>query len=354
MPTGRPNVALLLALAAAVAGCSHTEPPTGPPQAPEGPFGTTTPIRLTFNSGQDVYPSYAEDGSSILYTFQVPGRPDRDRCLGIIPASGGSRVFEVCETRVGYNDSTDMIASGALGTDGRLIYLHTTSRTNAQLPGSSRLYVTDTTAGSTPRLLLTMPVPFGGSSVDWLADIRWTGDATFLALGQQFTVVPVGAGAARDTVYIPIGVAKGMVSPTGATLQLIPGTEGATSYARSTDGTAILFTRGGSTVFRVAVDGGAATPLATIPSVGAADRITGFDCQEGRCVVLVAYNRVPPAPPGVTNVVYSVDEAGGAMTSRAVTETATWLWPRLSPVSDDFVLVTSLGGRDMYLYRGLL
>jgi hypothetical protein len=355
MPIRRHRIALPLLLAFAVAGCSHTEPPTAVPQSPEGPFGTTTPIRLTFNSGQDIYPTYSEDGQSILYTFQVPGRTDRDRCLGILPAAGGSRTFEVCETRLAYNDTTDMIASGALAADGRLIYLHTTSRTNAQVPTSSRLYLTDTTAHATPRLLLTMPMPFAGSSVDWLADIRWTGDATFLALGQQYTVIPVGAGAARDTIYIPLGVAKGTITASGATLQLVPGTEGATSYARSADGTGIIFTRGGTDIFRVPTDGGAATTIATIAIQGTGDRIAGLDCQDGRCLVLVSFNRIsPPAAPGVTHVVYSMDETGGAMTSRAVTETATWFWPRLSPVSDDFVLVTSVGGRDIHLFRGLL
>ena len=337
---------------AALAACSHTDLPTTDGLGAEGPFGTVSPIRLTFNSGQDLYPSFSEDGTSIIYTYQVPGRTDRDRCLGVLPAAGGSRLFEVCETRLAFADSTDVLADGALSTEGQLLFVQATSRIGGQVPTSSRLYLADTADIAARRLLLTMPTSFAGSSVDWLADVRWIADDAFLALGQQFTTIGL-QGAARDTIYVPLAVARGTITQSGATLQPITGTEGATNYARSQDGGSIIFTRGGTTVLSVPLAGGTATVVATIPSAGAADRIMGLDCQRGTCIVLVAYERLPPSPFGTTNVIYSVPESGGAFVNRAVTDNNTWYWPRISPLANEFVLTSSVGGRDLYLFRGL-
>lgn len=333
--------------------CSHSEPPSFIPPDPDGPFSTTPPFRITFSPGDDGAGEYSEDGRSIVYTYAVAGRHDRDRCLGVMPAGGGTRIYEKCETRLAYNDSTDWITSGALAADGRLLYLHATSRTNAQVPTTVQLFLADT--GSTDRrLLLTFPVPIGAVPT-WLADVRWSGASGFTALAQQFTVVPLG-GAARDTTFIPIAVARGSITPQGATLQLIAGTEGATSYAVSSDGSQISFTRGGTELFIVPAAGGTATVAATIPIKGLDDRIVGHGCTRNVCVVATAFTPLPPplgAP--LTHELLSVPFGGGAFSSLTLTQSAIWARPRLAPTTNDILTqVRAAAGRDLYLFKGLL
>ncbi|MBA2291535.1 MAG: PD40 domain-containing protein [Gemmatimonadales bacterium] len=347
--------AALLVCAVLNAGCGHTEPASFVPPPPDGTFNATSPVRLTYNPAMDVAASFSDDGKFIVYTYSVAGRRDRDRCLGIIPSGGGTRLFERCETRLAYNDSSDTFTSAALAADGRLLYLRATSRIATQVPSGTGLYLAP--APDAPgQLLLTLPVAVGGQTATWLADIRWSGPSGFTALAQQITVVPTCPGCgARDTVFVPLFVARGTINAGAATLQAIAGTEGAISYALSSDGTQMLLARGGTTLELLPASGGTATTVATIPIGTPTDRITGLGCARDLCIVSTMFGRVPPAAPGLSYALYSGAFTGGPLTQRAQSDAAIWTRPRLSPSSTDILVQAELGAaRDLYLFRGLL
>ena len=316
--------------------CSHTDPVATVDVPREGPFGAASPVRLTLNPGQDLFPTYSDDGASILYTYEAVGRRDHDRCIGILPAAGGTRLAEICETRPGSADSTDAVTSGALDSSGRLLFLQATSRIGAGLPHNTRLRLSDTTYGTAPRTLLTFPLNVGGAAIDWLTNIRWTGDNTFLALGQLMTLVPLG-GAARDTVFFTVAVFRGTISGQTATLAPIDGTGGVNGYAVSDDGTAVIVASG-APVGRVPITGG---PRVPIPLAGMST-FSDVDCQRGQCIGLS------------NNVLWGFPEAGGTPVQLNVSSVPFWSVPRLSPLNGDVVLATAFAARDLYLFRGLL
>src|ERR1700674_2491304 len=65
-----------LALLAAIAGCSHTDPFTSPPYGTDQPFDPTPPVRLTFNPLADRGAAWLPDGSGLLYSAQQIDRED--------------------------------------------------------------------------------------------------------------------------------------------------------------------------------------------------------------------------------------------------------------------------------------
>ena len=113
---------LALVLLLAVFACDHPTPPEPGAYTPGGPFDTAVPRQLTFSPGPDLSPAWLPDGSGIVYQFATIGRPDGDRCLGILPAAGGSLRAEICNTRVKSEDSTDAYGSPAVSAGGRLLY----------------------------------------------------------------------------------------------------------------------------------------------------------------------------------------------------------------------------------------
>ncbi|MEO5826704.1 MAG: hypothetical protein ABIR59_12510 [Gemmatimonadales bacterium] len=349
---GRTRLAAAVIGAALSAGCTHSDPPSFVAPPPDGTFNATSPVRLTYNPAMDTDGSFSEDGKFIVYTYSVAGRRDRDRCLGIIPAGGGTRLFERCETRLAYNDSSDTYTSGALAADGRLLYLRVTSRIATQVPAGPGLYLAPS-PDAPGQLLLTLPLAVGGQTATWLSDIRWTGTGSFTALAQQITVVPRCPGCSlRDTVLVPLFVAAGTISGSAAALQPISGTDGAIAYAVSSNGTQILFTRGATTLELVSASGGASSTVATIP-VG---QITGLGCARDVCVVSARLDEFNPFGVPITSWgLFSVPFSGGPLIQRARSESAVWTRPRVSPSSTDILVQAELGStRDLYLFRGLL
>jgi len=356
---------LMVSLALGASGCTHTDPASVVTPPPEGPFTNASPAQLTFNSGRDELPSFTQDGLGILYSFQVSNRTDRDRCVGLLPAEGGSRRFTLCESRRGFNDSTDNLAASALSSAGALLYVASTSRTNAQLPGTTRLTLSDTSEGASTRTLITMPVRAGSLLVDWLVDIRWIGPANFVALGQQFTVMPRCPGCAqRDTIFIPIAVVRGEITALGATLTPVLGTEGAVAYGLAAPGNDIVFRTNQVALQRVALEGGLPVVAIGVPPPetslppGATRMIVDHDCQGGKCAVLTITQIPSLSGPYFEREIYTLPASGGAASRFGFTSSLTsprvWEAVRLSPDGSRAVVVTrAVNQVDLFLFTGL-
>jgi hypothetical protein len=365
----------LLALLAAF-GCGHSEGFLTSSSGQSTPFAGGSDIRLTYNGDQDYWPAWTEDSAGVLYAFVPVGRADHDRCVGLIAPTGGTRSWELCDNQPGHADSTDSFTAFALGTDGRLLYQEVTAKIGAEVPTTRALWLADSARPFTRRKLLVLPIFLGGTSVDWLADLTWTGPADFIGLAQELVPVPhcpPHVCATDDSAFVGKFLVRGHIDAAGATLVPVSGTEGANSYALAEDGHSLVFSqRGGNQLYGVAATGGTSVLLG---SVGNQNSITGIACRGAICVVTTNLLTVLPNQPGVfpsvdtpAGALYRFNISTGAATIRrsnaAAGNGAMYSSPLIAPNGTDVIVqsggiaghlqtATSALG-DLYLYKGIL
>jgi hypothetical protein len=341
---------LTLLLLAATLSCEHSQPFTEPTFPPLGPFSTAADAQLTFNPDADYWPTFSEDGRSLLYQYST-GRPDGSRCLGLLPPAGGTWIWTFCDPRTLPVDSTRSYSAFALGDDGRLLYMEATSRLLGPEPFVETLWLADTAHPLARRALLTLPLAVHDSVVDWLTDAVWTGPATFVALANHLVAA---AKAALDTVFVGQFVVHGTISMNGAALTAIVGTEGADGYSLASGGSTVVFWRLNSgTIWQAPVGGGPPDSVATVPINGIAAAIHGISCQGSTCVVatdqeeLIDDQLVPGFFIGLlaeNGVLYQVGLADHSVVVREGARQTNpddgrgWFTPRIVPGSGDVVL----------------
>jgi hypothetical protein len=283
--------------------CSHSDS-FSTPVSTVGPSGTGSDVQLTFNPDQDYWPIWTQDGQGILYAFVDPQFPNH-RCLGLLPAASGTRLWQLCDNRSFRADTVSSFAAYALDGAGRLLFAEAVSpaRPGGGTPPSVTLWLADTASPYQRTPLLTFPTTVGSTVVTWLSDIVWTGSNAFMALGQQFNLLPhcVTAGkplntstvcSTYDTTFAGAGmVLSGTITGTHATLHAVTGTDSATGYTLAENGTSIVFTRHHDLrLFRIPIGGGASAPLpiqwdypqTDIPVTG---ELAGVSCKASVCIV---------------------------------------------------------------------
>lgn len=234
---------LALACVLSLTACAHSDPAeaTGP-TALDGPHAAASPTRLTFESGMDHVASFTADGATLLYSFQGTDRADRDRCIGLLPAAGGTRR-EMCDDAVLHRNSTESFEHAAVNDDGALLYGAFTSAIGAPLVSSGELRLATRSTPLTYRSLFTTPNVIGGFSFDHIGTIRWLSATTFLvnAVDQSLIGSPFNE-AKLDTLTLGIGLLRGELTATGATFTAVPGTAGLNGFDLSAGRDSIYFT----------------------------------------------------------------------------------------------------------------
>ncbi len=287
---------LSLLVLVAVLSCGHTDAYPVPAGETNGPPTMGTPGQLTFNTEQDYWPAWTQDGKGILYAY-VDYIDVLHRCVGLLPAAGGTRIWSMCDDRTTEPDTTSEFGAFALDSTGRLLYTESTTLASDNLLPAAHvtLWLADTAHPFIRTALLTLPVTAGATPMTWLADIKWTGTTSFVALGQVFTTVPHcvmgtlpdGESATqcltRDTTFVDTNgvVVRGTIAGNSATLEPIEGTEGATGYSFANDGATVVFTlKGRAQLFTVPISGGAP------PAPGSKDslEVAGVSCKGTVCV----------------------------------------------------------------------
>jgi hypothetical protein len=273
--------------------CDHSEPYVFPPTT-SGPSSNGPDILLTFNTDQDYWPTWTEDGTGIMYAFVDASQPTAasygHRCMGVMPAAGGMRTWQWCDNRGALGDSLSSFPAFALGSDGRLLYVESTAtRQFAFVPGETALWLADSAHPFRRRKLTAFPTVVGDSTVTWPADLAWTGPKAFIGLGQRYVpashCVNTMNCSALDTVFYGETIFRGAISPDGATLTPIGGTAGATSYAFAANGSTIVFTKRNSTqLFSLPSTGGNPAVAATV-TLAPGVQLFGLSCKGMTCVV---------------------------------------------------------------------
>jgi hypothetical protein len=260
-----------------------------------GPSSDGPEVQLTYNSDQDYWPAWTQDGQGILYSFVSPGSSVGHRCLGLLPARGGTRLWELCDNRAVRADSVSSYSAFALNSSGQLLVAEAVSGTRFNdLPLGVSLWLADTATPYARTTLLTMPVQVDTTVISWLSEITWTGPNSFLALGQRFTTAPRCLSpcfAPPDSVFVIADgvVIRGTIAGGHATIAAVAGTQGATAYSPAEGGAAIVFTLPHDLeLHKVPIAGGAPVPT---PNPGAHDTLSkqagelvGVSCRAESCI----------------------------------------------------------------------
>ena len=285
------GLALCLALA-----CDHSD--AFVPVVPTvGPASTANDQQLTFNADQDYWPAWTQDGAGILYSFVAPGSTAHHRCLGLLPAAGGTRLWELCNNQATNQDTATSYSAYALRSDGKLLYAEVAAPLFTALlpprgqltPSRHTLWIADTATPYQRAALLQLPVTVSGSFINWLSDLAWTGPNSFVALGQEFGITAPPAppcNFSQDSNFVISSVVvRGTISGNNATLQLVDGTVGATGYSLAESGATIAFTlKRDRHVYKVPSTGGTPVTVATI-SPSPSSLPLGISCKLSVCLI---------------------------------------------------------------------
>jgi hypothetical protein len=295
-------------LAAAVVACEHTAPFAPGVYTPSGPFGTGTPLRLTYNPGTDLAPTWLPGseggggGGGILYTAERVDREDLDHCFAILPPSGGTISRYACRTSAA-DDSVDVFDGGSLAADGRIAYLRLRSR---RLPGRpitpdvQALVVAPLSDPNAVRVLRNVPYSLPSRPPhQGISHLGWLTPSRLIYLAERVTYPQACSSCAPDTVRTGIEIVTLDFAAATPVLSIVPNTDSASSVAVGATGDTIYFTRNGdSRVYRYAFSSGLTDTVFDFAAAGVA-RDVGLS--SGRLVAVVG-----------GDVTYVVDSVLGA------------------------------------------
>lgn len=338
-----------------------------------GPLNAGPEARLTFNTGdqyghpfQARVPSWAADGSGIVYTFSprphqigeslelvcggsgctFSSRDSQDTCLAMLPAQGGSAYWQMCETKPFHTDSSDIFASAAVSGTGRLLYIEMSGSTLLPFPLGlhAELWLGSSGNFAIRRQLMTLYHDHLGvdgtnpADVNWLSETTWLGTDEFLAIGGHlFPGIP-------DSLR-PRGLVRGAISASGADVIVVPGTaaDSIAHFALVDGGSAVLFVDSTAVIRRVVVASGSTSVVATL-ALSPTGKSLDIGCRPDACIVLTS-----DGSPRHWDL-WKLDPASGALTLvRTFTHALTGA--KLSPRSGD---VVALEGDNLYFLANVL
>jgi hypothetical protein len=230
-------------LAAWSMACGHSDPFTPASQATTGPFDTLQPIRLTFSADSDLTPAWSADGRQLFYTFAVPNDPDHDRCVGVLPGGGGSRVAEKCPLTDVAGDSTTVSRWPAPGPGNLMAWTEYQTRLGRIPPdaGAIRIGTFDPADPGQPVRTLPYLAPSGlvhnvPTHLAWLS----ANELVYVANAADFFADCRGCPTTEHLQGLEI--VRLVLKPEPATVLIVPGTAGATSLSVASDGSGFYYT----------------------------------------------------------------------------------------------------------------
>lgn len=217
------------------------------------------PRRITFSVGDDRTPAWLPDGSAIIYSSEREDRADHDRCLTLLPAEGGTILDQFCPIDPIQADSTNLLDAPAVSAGGRLFFHQVVSWIGQQKLGEASLALSnlDDPLRTTRATRLPYTAPNGRihSSVRSPA---WMGPSSLVYLAEQLFYQ--GSTFYPDTFVTGLDIVRMDVSGASPVIEVIPGTDYASSVAVTSEPDVIYYTLGGdSRVYRRDLGTGAVT-----------------------------------------------------------------------------------------------
>jgi hypothetical protein len=250
-----PRLGLLLI--AGLAACEHSTPFRAPDVGSTAPFGNGSPVRLTYNPGQDRDPSWLPDGVGFLYSRERIDRRDRDWCIGRLPPRGGSLTGELCDRQPAADDSIDAFTAPAPGRGGMLAYVRATAPLLLGGISPSRQELVVGSFGVSEHARALQGIPYQGPSGrghEGVSQIRWLTPTSFVYLGQHVFYETPCRGCPTDTLRTGLELVRLDFATTVPTLTMLPGSDQASSVDVAGSDTVYFTLNGDSRVFRLVKD----------------------------------------------------------------------------------------------------
>jgi hypothetical protein len=335
-PRPSPASFAALGLLLALQGCGHADPFGDGKPVSNPPFSTTEPLRLTYNIGHDVWPTWAADGTTIWYAAQDSLSHDKDECLAVIPAAGGTLQYRQCPT-ARENNVTEVLQQPTI-LDNTLAFaladLGTFPPEHVQYRFA--IWVAGLARDAAPRLVMRFPyVAPSGKLHDGPIDLRWVRPGLLTYIGFE-------AGCCnKDSQRFGEQIVLLDVSGDTPVKTFVPDTYRANALGAALDGQSIYFTvYGGSRVYRRWLTTG---EVSVIHDFGPGEVIRDPDIVGDRLVAVIrgqhGFRDMPPFDSVAIDrggVLMLVDLTTGEADS--IVNSETWFkHPRLSPTGDRIV-----------------
>ena len=282
-PTVRVRAACLAAVLLVLA-CNHTDPFSTPPYGTTNPFDPSPPVRLTLNQGPDRDPAWRPDGTGLLYSTQLLGRPDADVCLAELPPTGGTQRRLDCDVSGGGPDQTEAVATPALSSEGRLAFVRASSSVGGSNPSLEQLVVAPTLdpAGASAVQHIPYTIP-GEPPHSAVTHVGWLTPERLVFVGGLADYHRECSFCVLDTTVTGLKVVLLDLASGGGPVAL-PGTDYASSAAPGS-ADEVYFTLGGDTrVYRRILSTGATDIVHDFGSEGIARDV---DVAGGRMAAVV-------------------------------------------------------------------
>ena len=231
---------LPLLIMLAITACSHGEPFAPPDTDLDVPLAGGEPARLTFGDGVGE-PGWLPDGSSVIYGARRLDGDRLDRCLSVLPATGGTVRREICNPSIFDESIVDVFGSPDVSAGGLLAFQY------ANAPGGGNPAFAGIFAAPLDSPAVTTAVrsvPFTGPDGLFyvaISHLRWLGetDVVFIAYAQE-TVVPC-EGCDAEVYTHPRTLFRAAATP-GSALTPVPGGAFATAVAAGATADELYFT----------------------------------------------------------------------------------------------------------------
>ena len=255
-----------------LAACSHEAPFQHQNSSFDSTIGGGPDRQLTLNLGADIAPAWLSDGSGLIYTWEGISGTVHDRCMAILPPSGGTRRELTCATSLPSQDSVDVFYEAAPGPGGQMLLVRQWSLPVdiAPLRGALQLGTVNQPASATT--LLTFPYTASTGHIhQGISHIRWLSPTRAVYLAGKVTYPRPCGTCLADTVRTGIELVELDLSGATPTIQPIPGTDSASSVDVGANSNEIFFTRNGDTrVYQMDLSSGASIVAHDFGSAGIA------------------------------------------------------------------------------------
>lgn len=332
--------------------CTHDQPMAVGTYTPGGPLGNAVPLRLTYNPGDDFGAAWLPDGSGFFYSGERLDRSDRDRCLALMAAGGGTIEREICDLTPAAGDSVDAYTSAAIAPDGKLAYVRATASLAVGwpvAPHDQQLVVGTLTDPYTVQVLLpSIPYPAPGGRIhQGVAQVRWLSDTSLVYVGQQVSYPSVCTGCAvRDTLASGLEIVRLDFGSGTPVLHVLPGTDSASSVTAAGRDTLYFTIIGDSRIFRLTLANDSVT---VVHDFGSGNIARDVQVAGGRVLAVVGGN-VTVIPDSIVGAmqrdsggtIVLVDPASG--TETPLVPVTQFRHPALSPDGRRIVAESYVGG----------
>lgn len=169
-----------------LSACGHSDPMRETPPVSTDPVRPGPPVQLTLNSGIDGEAAILGT-STVIYSFELADTRERDRCLGLLPVSGGTRFNEVCAQSAPSRDSTDAYRWPTPIAPDSVVWFRTSRPIGSDFDREATLVASALSARDGVRVLQSYPIRSSSGALHLEpASLRVMSDGRLVYVGMRY------------------------------------------------------------------------------------------------------------------------------------------------------------------------